>query len=225
MIGIFLRPDGTQLVKTVRRKNMLQVTMAEYLPPYLEYLQKKDARFLVNLFREVNQVASGLYDEIYIVLPDGEFDFFDCGDFSEVDVAGNWEETHVKWLESKHIQSSQYYVSYPIECRTNIRHLKTSVGIAKDKIDCLLAAAKEADVSVLSVEPASLAYLRCLGKWREEHCILEFFSEDANMIAYSPIGGLFRLPMPQVGKLRKEIAGQVWEETIGDALVQYDAIA
>lgn len=225
MIGIFLRSDVTQLVRAVRRKNMLHVVAAEYLPPYLEYVQKRDAGFLVNLFREVNQVAGSLYDEIYIVLPDGEFDFFDCGDFSEVEAAGNWEEAHAKWLADRNIRSSAYYVSYPIAYRTNIRHLKTSIGIAKDKIDCLLAAAKEADVSLLSVEPSGLAYLRCLGKWREEHCILEFFGEDANILAYSPIGGLFRLPMPQIARLREGIVGQVWEETIGDALVQYDAIA
>lgn len=224
MIGIFLRDDQTQVVKAMRRKNALHVIAAERLPPYLEYVQKQDAGFLVDLFQAVNQAVGSLYEEIYIVLPDGEFDFIDCADFSEVDMSEGMEEAHEKWLADRNIKRGAHYVSYPIEYRTNLHHMKTSVGIARDKVDCLLAAAKAADASLMSVEPVSLAYLRCLGKWREEHCILEFVGGNANLLAYSPLGGLFRLPMPQISKMQEVGGAKLWEEAIDDALVQYDAV-
>lgn len=220
MIGVFLRPDLTQVVKARRRKHTLHVAEAVSLPPYLQYLQLYDAGSLANLFIEIRQIF-GSDEEYYVVLPNRAFDFIDCGDFSEVEAAPeNWEKAHDEWLERRNIESSAYYTSYPIEFRTNLRHMKTSVSIAKNRAECLFSAAKAADISLVSVEAAGTAYLRCLGKWREEHCILECFDKVC-LLAYSPLGGLFRLPLPQLANL----TGAALEEAVDDAFAQYEIIA
>lgn len=225
MIGVYIRHDATRIVKAIpRKRQVLHVIEDDDMPyAYYEALKNKEVETLVDMFKKIGDAVGILYEEIYIVLPDDLF-YVDCGEYTYAVSDTNQMQI---WLEERlNIKSSEFYTAFPMQVVNNVRNIKTSYSIKKEIIDSLIDAAKRADVSMVSVEPASFAYLRSIRSWKNEHCILETCQDTADFVSFSPIAGIFRLPMQSLAlKNLKGKEDDMVRQALRDALAEQDVIA
>lgn len=212
MIGIYLRPNETQVVKAVGRKKALKVVAAKTLPAFYTCLLDRDVEGLTELFRQVDEAVGTAYEDIYLTLPDTLF-VMDCAEAGQEDDEKRWFEAHTGY------RYETFYSAYPVEFRARIHRMKSVAAIEKVLVDCLIEAAKAADVTLLSVEAAGISFLRTLGRWKEEVVLLEVFQDGANFVSYSPVAGLFSLPAPRLS------ADQWIPEAVSDAVLENDTVA
>ncbi|MEN6623286.1 MAG: hypothetical protein ABFD50_17290 [Smithella sp.] len=219
MIGIYLSPDETQIVQAKYKNKKLKVELCAVLEPYLDSLKKCDVNFLIALFQRLQQSINVFYEEFYIVLPDSTFLLLDCYDARSDD-----EEEKMTTVETRLNRTrEEFYAAFPLTLQSGTRHKETMIAIDRAMIDALITAAKAAHITLVSVEPASFAYLRCARQWRKEYYLLEAFQNEAVMIAFSPIAGMFRLSVPELA-----VSGQAnsnLEQTLQSVLSRCDAIA
>ncbi|WP_333595557.1 hypothetical protein [Anaerospora hongkongensis] len=214
MIGIYMGENETQIVKAQIKDNSLKIDFCNVIDSYMDSLKQCDVHFLIDMFQQIKQEAGAFYEEFYIALPDTIFLSIDCYE-------SRTEEEKIAIIEARLNRSREgLYLSNPIEMKSGARHKETMAVIDRSIIDCLIAAAKAADIALLSVEPASFAYLKCAGQWRKEHYLLESFRDEAAIIAYSPVAGMFRLSVPQ-------LAGNqdLDKQTLEGTLARCDAVA
>lgn len=220
LIGIYMHPDGTQIIQAKLKKNkIMEVSLAQCIEPYLQSLKDYDVNFLKEMFENIKSLTKTFYEEFYIVLPDTMFLSIDCADFT------NDDEYLSMIRERLQMEEDAIYTAFPIDCNTGVRNKRTSYVIKCDFVDALIQAAKESDVALVSVEPASFSYLRAVSSWREEHVMLEIYEDEATIVSFSPVAGLFRLDMPEISAHELSKNAVQANELISRALAQHDLVA
>lgn len=208
MIGLYLRPDKTQLVKgKLKKDKTLSISVATETQPYWDALTDQSGEFkedeildLSNLFREINTMVSTSYEEFHIVLPDSLFYMIDSAEFlTDEDFMYSVREKTGK-------EDEEVYYSFPITTAPGGQQKRTFFAIDRDVVNRLIEAAQKENITLASIEPASIAFLRSCTRWQEEHFLIEIFNEQATMVSYSPAGGIFSLNAPNLGvnQLRRD---------------------
>lgn len=194
MISIYIQPDKTQIAKVKVKKNKLQVTLTKELPSYWDIFTSKDIEKAMELFSGLKRSVSMSYEEVYIVIPELLFTVIDCYDYNiQEDIAAKLKEITGRAMDT-------FYVSMPIDTRPSNPPKKTVFAIEKQYIDILIRASEEANITLNSVEAASMSFFRSLAKWTLDQPIVEIFDEQASIISYSPVGGIFKLDVPELSK-------------------------
>ena len=208
MISLYLTPDKTQLVKAKLKKNgILDVEMTKELPSFWSGLAGNDesipgisdmayasSRNLSSLFKNVRKVTSTKYEEVYIVLPDILFAAVNCYAFVSEEMLKN----QVK--DSLGVDSfDDFYIVEPFETRAPFAPHKTVYAIRRKYIDRIIDASKSENVSLISVEPASLSFVRARGEWQIDYPMIEMFNDESTIVMHSPVGGVFRVDAPHMG--------------------------
>lgn len=195
MIGIYMRPDRTQVIKGEIKKNKnLDIILTQNLSAYTDALAHEDVERLTDMFWEIKEMTATFTEEIYLVLPDYQFFSVDCylaSNTADEDVERRQiEEVFQDRLRIERMEDIYYAI--PVLCKSSFETRRTFYTIDRKKIDAIIEAAKAADVALVSIEAASYSYLRSLHKWDEEHCLVEIFDHNACIVSYSPVAGVFR---------------------------------
>lgn len=207
MISLYLRPDKTQVVKgKIKKDKTISISDATEIQSYWTALTaqsicEENLHDLSNLFHEIKSIISTSYEEFYIVLPDSLFYMVKCAEFMT-----NEDFMHSVRKETNKKDEEVYY-SFPITTSPGSQPKRTFFAIEREIINRLLMAAKEENITLSSIEPASMSFIRCCASWPEEHFIIELFGDQATMVSYSPVGGMFSLKAP-ISKDNSETANQ-----------------
>ena len=179
---------------------------------------------LNRLFTEVSQLTKIRNEEIYIVLPDFLFDVIDCvPDHGEKDIEKIVSQ-RISDLTNKGIE--QFYYSVPIKSKPADEQFITIYAIDRRIIQRIIDAAAEENITLTSVEPASVSFLRCQANFTEETFILESFKNHAVMLSFSILGGVFGIDIPDLAENR--LFYEPHEDAESDllsAIVQQDMLA
>jgi len=91
ILGIYLRPDMTQVVNVVYKNNKgVEVVSWEEMIPCLEQLKGLKVEELGDFFHEIISRFKLKIPDIYVALPD-EFLLIDCGE-KKIDPDVNWND-------------------------------------------------------------------------------------------------------------------------------------
>lgn len=192
MIGVFLRPDCTQVIVGEKKKKRLHVTDYKVIKQnYLKAL-KLDAISAVEAWRyfflDVQSVTGRENDEIFIVLPDYVFSLLDCFYSSSHDQT---RDTVAQRLQQS---INNYYYSVPIITSPEPQKPMETVSVIERQIvDILAEAADQARVHLVSIEAASVAFLRSRCEYNQEQLILFSFDSKATLVGFSHNGGIFKM--------------------------------
>ena len=225
MIGVYLRPDNfTQVVRgRVRKKSVLEIQESYILPK--SYVWAWDITdpvgVLVILFRDIRKQFGGRQEEIYLVLPDYLFSMIDCFRYeTDADI----EDRIKQWTQR---ELSEVCYSQPITTSPEPQQRYATVAVLDRSIaDALAEAADKEKMQLVSVEPASISFLRCTGVFNKEELVLHSFAGEATFIGYSSNGGLFKMDVPELsiqhlGNLPKEEA----ETQIRQSMIAFENTA
>lgn len=227
---MFLRSDCTQLVRSVvtskKNQQVVNVVGATTLPPCLDWLRKGEIDFLVSMFKEAAISFGSLYEEFYLVVPD-EFVLMDCKSFDYGADENVSKERLERWTkELMNINVADYHYDFPIKYSDGGGNCFTCCCMRKDFVDLVIQAAKEAEHTLISLEPASLAYLRCINKWDEQHCILEIFEDYGTIVSFSPVAGAFRIPSERMAWNRlSRLDQEEMAQVISQEIAKHDVVA
>lgn len=213
MISLYLRPDKTQILKgRLKKDQTLSITHATEIQSYYSLLTNKSTNEIVennliydapledltSLFQELKKVVPTSYEEVYIILPDMLFTSINCGDVLS-------EDEYMEFVRGQTGKEDEsVYYSFPIISSPGGMVKKTFFAIDRTIIDALAEAAHMENISLTSIEPASIAFFRSCDKWQEERFLLEMFEEEATIVAYSPVAGMFSLNTPSLRKKNLE---------------------
>ena len=227
MISLYLLPDRTRLVKAEPASDgRLKINAIDELSSYWEPLSSapssgvdsetgisNSALALSAMFKEAGKVVRTSGEEFYIVLPDSLFSFLDCLREPQVE---DGVEPYVSAEVEK--PSDQLSIAIPLRTRPGAELYQTVFALSKDIVQCIVDAAGEEGVTLSSIEPASVAFLRASGAYDREFFFLEAFDDSAFIVAYSPVGGMFRSDAPLLAENRildmPEIAGDLDIRTV-----------
>ena len=220
MVSIFFKPDKTQIVTAILKNGKVCVKSAteiesrfnlfsaavekennikkHYSPFYGEVEIEKEppskVKFNTDRKEALAQFFSGLkkdfidkFDEVYIVLPDELFSVIDCFEFTTED---NLENTV---SEIADMSFNDLAVAIPFEATPGQFNKKSVYAMEQEIIDDIIAAAVKSDIPLNSIEAASLSVIRAIADWRTEKILFPIYSTSADIISYSPLGGIFRL--------------------------------
>lgn len=221
MLAIYLCPDRTQIlkVKTKSKNAGLEIVFGDYIGPYLEHIRSCDINQIIEMFMEVKAATSTKSEELYVVLPDHLFTKIDCVDFIS-------QERLLEDLEkSLKLPLENLCIAYPINVQTGATHRKTVCVIERELIDVIVTAAKEADVTLVSAEPASMAYFRSVGQWQTEKFAFLNYGETTSIASYSPIAGYYSYVLTQnISKAKIEENAAEVNAAIDEVLIKSDNI-
>ena len=221
MISLYLLPDRTRLVKAESTSNgKLKIIAIDELSSYWEPLVSTSsivdsetgisnaAMALVGMFREARRAVRISGEEFFIVLPDSLFTFLDCVREPQVEEG---IEPYVSAMVEK--PADTLAITVPFRTRPGAELYQTIFALSKDLIQRIVDAAGEEGITLSSIEPASIAFLRASGAYDREIFFLEAFKDSASIIAYSPVGGMFRMDAPLLAESRlldmPEISGDL----------------
>ncbi len=221
MISLYLLPDRTRLVKAEAMSDgRLKIIAIDELSSYWEPLTSSNsgvdtdtgmsnsALALSGMFREAGKAVRISGEEFFIVLPDSLFNFLDCVREPQV-------EDGVDYFVSSTIEKpvDDLSIAIPLRTRPGAELYQTVFSISKEIVQYIVDAAGEEGVTLSSIEPASIAFLRASGAYDREFFFLEAFKESASVVAYSPVGGMFRMDAPLLAENRlldmPEISGDI----------------
>ena len=193
-----MTPDKTQILKGRIKKDIVQLQLARELPSYWDALvseeEPKGRNGLSAMFRMAQKTANAKYQEILVVLPDVLFSLIS----SYPTTSEKRLDAHV--AEILNVDSlDEFYVCKPIETKPPFRAQTTVYALQKLYVDRLIRAAQEAKATLISVEPASMAFIRCYRQWQVDYPIIEMFNTESTMITFSPVGGVIRNDTPHMG--------------------------
>ena len=210
MISLYILPNKTRLVKAERESDgRLKILSIDELPSYWDALVSDfssvnpntgisgAAMSLSGMFREAGKLVGSSGEEFYIVLPDSIFCLVNCVREPEADAG-----VELYAAEAAEMPLDDLSIAVPFETRPSIETVRTVFAIPKEKIQRIVDAAGEEGVTLASVEPASVAFLRASGAYNQEHYFLEAFADSAVFISYSPLGGIFRMEDPLLSAKR-----------------------
>lgn len=200
MISLYLLPDRTRLVKAEATSGKLKILAIDELSSYWDALTSSSSEInaetgishaameFANLFREAKKAVRISGEEFYIVLPDSLFCLIDC--VRETDIEDGLEQYVASVVER---ESESLSIVTPLYARPGAELFQTIFAISKETIQCIVDAAGEEGVTLSSIEPASVAFLRASGAYDHEYFFLEAFKDSAVFVAFSPVGGMFRM--------------------------------
>lgn len=230
MIGVYLRPDITQVVRArLRKKAVLEIQEARIITqsylPALNFKTEADVRQRIEdmayCFSDIREQVSGKREGMYLVLPDYLFSMIDCFRYeTEADI----EERICQWTQK---ELGEVCYAKPITTSPEPQQHYVTVAVLDRRIaDVLAEAAAQENMQLMSVEPASISFLRCTGVFNKEELVLHAFNEHATLVGYSSNGGLFKMDVPDLavnslGNLPKEDA----ERQIQSKLIAFESTA
>jgi hypothetical protein len=228
LISVYLQPDITQIVRgRLRKDRTLDIQYSGmFSQSYLQIFDKpsNDEEMvddLARLFYDVKEMTAVKREELYLVLPDYLFTMVDCFRYeNDADIA-----KHIVNATGKKIED--FYYATPIITKPEpVEQLVTVCAIDRKIVDLFIMAADMEHIQLNSIEPASIAFLRCTGKFNKEEFVFQGFTRQATLIGYSSIAGLFKMDTPELsmenlGKLEKEEA----ENVIHKALIGFENTA
>ena len=203
MIGIYLRPDETQVVEAdIKKDRRLHVSRTYEADSFFDgVLSPKDKGYideesceaeLANLFARLNKKFSLRSDNVYIVLPDFLFSAVECYEY----ISDDNIMAEVKKVTGESVDS--FYLAMPIMTNPPAPVKKTVFAIRKSIVDRIVAVCSRLHVSLYSVEPASMCFFRAIANWSLDHPLVEIFDNAASIVTYSPAGGIFRHDTPEL---------------------------
>lgn len=201
MVSLYLLPDRTRLVKgNLESSGKLKILAVDELPSYWDALVdpseevdadsgiSRAAAALSGMFHEAAQIANASGEVFSLVLPDALFELVDC--VREPEAEGGIDAYAAALLE---MPAEEFSLSVPMETRPSVELCRTVFVLKKSMVQRLMDAAGEEGATLASVEPASVAFLRASGAYDREHFFFESLPDSAVVVAYSPIGGMFRI--------------------------------
>lgn len=229
MIAVYIVPGAMQIVRGTRKGDKLVIRSAETCRhAYFDILQKvavsgtyeaDDVRRLSGLFFEIQDVVHER-SPLYIVLPDFLFDKTDCFLYqTEADIA--------QYLRRTSRGEEGYYSSVPLLTApvATSKHA-TVYAIFREIVDVLLEAAEEQGAKILSVEPASLTYLRASGIFSKEELSFYSFEQGASFVAYSDIAGICKMDVPELSSANlRGLSPEKQEEIFREHLLSFEMTA
>lgn len=221
MISLYILPDRTRLVKAdAASDGRLKISAIDELSSYWESVNSPSsgvdtekgisnaAVALSAMFREAGKTVRISGEEFYVVLPDSLFAFLDC--VREPQAEEGLEAFVAAAVEKP---AERLSMAVPLRTRPGAEMYQTVFALPKDIVQSIVDAAGEDGVTLSSIEPASVAFLRASGAYDREFYFLEAFADSACVVAYSPVGGMFRLDAPLLAEDRlldiPEIAGDI----------------
>ena len=249
MVSIFFSPDKTQIVTAVLKNGRLQIKSVNemdsrfniflqsvdkdkkseiYYSPFFGEREKElsvQPQAVVNRQEALFQFFTGLkkdliekFDEVYIVLPDELFSVIDCFDYT---TEANLNDTIA---EISDMSIEDLVIATPFEATPGQFNKKTVYAIQGEIIEDIISAATRCDIPLNSIEAASMSVIRAVANWRTEKIFLPIYSTSADLISYSPLGGMFRLETDLSGNyFEKYKAGA--DNEIRSVLFQRDVAA
>lgn len=191
-VGVNIRPDRTQIVSGAIKNNQFFVERVFTMHSVFRSLH--DIEILQKFFHEVSKKVGTRNATWYVNVPD-ELAVIDCEEREPIE-KDKWNTALRPWLyQMLRIDSEQYYVSAPFVLSKKNKVCFTGAAIKKSIIDTLVQAADGTGIVIESVEFSSLGLLRFIGDWEREYCILEIWEHSSSIVGYSPIKGMFRLPL------------------------------
>ncbi len=225
MISIYFRESDTLFAKGKMQKGhkLKVMDVSSSSSSFLSAILNPEApvvkqELLQTFFSEVRQ-NSGANDGVYIVLPDYAFKIIEC-----IEVANDDELTdRIELLAGEKLEN--LYWSIPMVCIPSpTQKRRTVYAIEKYVVQRLVDLAGEAGLKISGVEPYSLAFLRAYGVFQEERIFMEVTKTRGYLVSYSPIGGLFKMDLPNlpIDRLAKENDP---EKVFREVLQLHDAMA
>lgn len=199
MIGIYLRPDGSQVViGEVKKKKGLEVFDSEVMEPVLSYVISGETEQLTDFFLRICKLFRIKRKEVYLVLPD-ELVLMDCQERDIVD-PDKWEDTIIPWAaQLLKVSDDDYVITTPFVIKKKDKLNITFAAIKKNFVNTLVQAASAADIKLVAIGSSSFALLRYLQNWDSEHCFIEIWEQSLAITGYNPVKGMFTLGWPSVG--------------------------
>lgn len=229
MLAVYLQPDSLKIVQgRLGKDNVLEIKDYRNLSNavigknYFNILiaassagkDKNSVDNFADLFREIKKISGYKRENVYLVLPDFLFYRIDCFSYDkEADM-----EEQIRSLLG--VELDEVYYSVPILTNPAPKENRAIVySIERKYIDVIIEAEKLANVRLNSVEASSISFLRASGQFQKEEFIFQCYEKDATMIAYSSLGGLFTVNMPELsienlGYLSDDDANDLVESSI-----------
>lgn len=206
MVGLYIRKDITYLISGKIKNGKISVDASGEVESLYPYLQDEDADSIGDIFK--NFIHESGYNDFYISLADSLFDGAVVFDYVE-----DQENAVVTALNT---DSNKSYMSFPLEYTVgNTFHKITGFSISKKYIDLLNEAANRAGAVLMSLEAASVSYLRSVAKWEEVHFLLDVDKDKATITSYSPIGGIYTEFIPAIDSDNiKSVGGDVVKDIV-----------
>ena len=234
MISLHLLPDRTRLVKAEHSSDgKLKILAIDELSSYWEPITSTSSEIdketgisnaavaLSAMFREAGKAVRISGEDFYIVLPDSLFVFLDCVREPQIEEG---IEPYVSQMVEKPMD--QLATAIPFKTRPGAELYQTIFALDKELIQRIVDAAGEEGITLSSIEPASIAFLRSSGAYNREFFFLEAFKDSAVVVAYSPVGGMFRMDAPLLAEDRllemSEISGDL---DVRDVFAELDMTA
>lgn len=220
-----MRPDYTQIVIGKQRKQQLKIQSCKIIQHnYLKYLEDINQNTAVDLegfFEDVKSISQKKQDEIYLVLPDYMFSMVNC--FASTTP----EQTRDEIFSRLSVTGEQIEYSVPITTSPEPQKpYVTACVISSEITEALIEAANATKSHLVSIEPASLAFLRTKSMYNQEELALFVFKEKATFIAYSQLGGLFKVDNNDLSiKNIANIPHEEAEQTILEAIYEFEMTA
>ena len=228
MIAVYIQPGYTQVVVAKQRKKQLKIQSCKIIQhgnkdylSCLENINPDTIQDFQSLFEDVKSISQKPGDEIYIVLPDYVFLMVNCFGSTTKD------QTRDEILNRLALTMEQIEYSTPITTSPEPQKpIVTACVLSSEITDVLIEAANNTNVHLVSIEPASISFLRTKCAYNQEELALFIFNEKATFIAYSQLGGLFKvdnneLSLQNLGNMTQEEA----EQTIVAAISEFEMTA
>lgn len=228
MIAVYIQPGYTQVVVAKQRKKQLKIQSCKIIQhgnkdylSCLENINPDTIQDFQNLFEDVKSISQKPGDEIYIVLPDYIFLMVNCFGSTTKD------QTRDEILNRLALTTEQIEYSTPITTSPEPQKpIVTACVLSSEITDVLIEAANNTNVHLVSIEPASISFLRTKCAYNQEELALFIFNEKATFIAYSQLGGLFKvdnneLSLQNLGNMTQAEA----EQTIVAAISEFEMTA
>lgn len=228
MIAVYLRPDYTQVVVARQKKKQLKIQSCkimqhgnkDYLSE-LEHINQDSIQEFESFFEGVKSISQRPGDEIYLVLPDYIFSMVNC--FAST----NQDQTRDEILNRLSVNGEQIDYSIPITTSPEPQKpLVTACVLSSEITEVLIEAANNVNAHLVSIEAASISFLRTKCTYNQEELALFIFKDKATFIAYSQLGGLFKvdnndLSLENLGNMPQDEA----EQTIMEAIYEFEMTA
>ena len=214
MIAIYLTEEWTQVVRAGLRRGKFHIVEGEYLDSYLQDLLRLDVIQLGEMFREVQLITKSKDEDVCVILPDYVFRKIGC--------YNDTENLDAEIKDDLRVPIDTCSLSSPIVINKKTLQKRTICAIDRAYIDALVSASKQANMSIVSVEPAGFVFLKATRKWEREQMALFISGKTASLLSYSPLGGMFVQRLGQnlsyaKDKNNAEVLNKVIQETLVNA--------
>lgn len=189
-----IRGDETRILVSRLNKNTITPEEGYIAEPVLEALLDCDEVALAKLFVSLRKGAFKKANRVYVSLPTALVKM-NCG-VSDYEQSMQVKTAIERWkqqiLDIDDIE--KYDIDTPLILQQQAKLFVTAAGIEKRYIDTLFNAAMAADVNVMAIEPAAIAVLRYLERWKDTFVIVEYEERfGLNFTLYSPSKGIFSM--------------------------------